>query len=91
MGTLTRRSDLLFLIGLSLSIGFLVWEAVLWPHGGGSPSCKNCIIADDAGFIMGLLILVVGIVLSLIARRKRSDLTAKPPPRHGNLGKHQGQ
>lgn len=66
------RADILFLVGLSLTIAFLIWEATLWPSGGGTPSCKSCVLVDDAGFAGGLSVLVVGVALSFIARRRRT-------------------
>ena len=70
--------DRLFLIGLILMIVFLVWEAILWPSGGGTPSCKECVLAGNAGFAVGVIIIVTSIALSLIAiARKRRSKSAR--------------
>lgn len=89
---LASWGDLLFLLGLLLTIGFLVWEAILWPSGEGTPSCKVCILADDGGFAVGLIILVTGIALSLIAiaRKRRSKSARDQSQDRSNAVENQG-
>jgi hypothetical protein len=67
---LASNGDRIFVVGLALTVVFLTWEAILWPSGGGKPTCYDCAILDDGGFVVGLAVLIVGIAVSLLARKR---------------------